>query len=330
MEEDTSQTPSQWRHLLQRTQEEQSNQTFTLPNGRSIGYAIFGATNSHSTVFYLHGFPGSRLSGVIFDEPGKNLDVKIIALDRPAIGLSSPHHNPKHGALDHVEDLRLLAEHLEIKSYGVLGVSGGGPYALACAYALPREHLRSVSIVAGAGPYSLGLQGMKWSNWFIFQGLRYFPALMRWFQTKVAAVLASIPTEKLVEAAQSRLQNSFFKRWFGPDEKDAEFLEDSDFLALMIELNKEHYRQGVEGFMGDGKVLTSDLGFRLEDIGAEMSPVLLWYGKRDVNVPLRVGEALHALLGVGSQLVVRDETHLSLVFKGRWEVLERLVERMGM
>ncbi|KAM0718777.1 hypothetical protein Q7P37_005848 [Cladosporium fusiforme] len=323
MEED-SQKPSEWREMLLSAQDDTRHQTFVASDGRKIGYAAFGA-ESGPVVFYVHGFPGCRLSGVFFDAPAKKLGARVVAVERPGIGISSP--QPGRGALDHVHDIRQLAEHLGLKSYGVMGVSGGGVYALACAYALPKEQLKGVSIVAGMGPYNLGLHGMSWSNWLTFQGLYYFPAVTRWLQSKAAAGLKSIPTEKLVEISLSRLRYAFFKRWFGPDSKDAEFLEDADFLALMIEFNKEHYRQGVEGFMGDGRVFTSDLGFRLEDVRPEI-PMQLWYGSQDTNVPLRMGEAIATQLGCEPELLVKDETHLSIILKYKFEALERLLENM--
>ena len=55
----------------------------------------------------------------------------------------------------------LLAAHLGAKTYSVVGVSGGGPYALACAYAFPAEELKSVSLVCGFGPYALTVRRLR-------------------------------------------------------------------------------------------------------------------------------------------------------------------------
>ena len=111
-----------------------SHQIFTLPDGRNISFATYGAPTG-PVVFHLHGLGDCRFTGAFFDQPGKRLGVRIVAVDRPGIGSSSL--QPNRTALDHAEDIRLLAAHLGAKTYSVVGVSGGGPYALACAHALP-------------------------------------------------------------------------------------------------------------------------------------------------------------------------------------------------
>ncbi|GAB7333775.1 hypothetical protein MBLNU13_g05299t1 [Cladosporium sp. NU13] len=126
--------------ILKASTNESSQQTFTLPDDRTLSFATYGASTG-PIVFHLHGLGDSRLTGALFDQPGRTLGVRIIAVDRPGIGSSSPQRN--RTALDHAEDIRLLAAHLGAKTYSVVGVSGGGPYALACAHALPAEELRS-------------------------------------------------------------------------------------------------------------------------------------------------------------------------------------------
>lgn len=48
--------------------------------------------------------------------------------------------------------MRFLARHLEVGRYGVLGGSGGGPYALACADSIPSGELASVGLLCSAAP----------------------------------------------------------------------------------------------------------------------------------------------------------------------------------
>lgn len=245
-------------------------------------------------------------------------------MERPAIGISSP--QPGRKALDHANDIRELAEHLNVKSYGIIGVSGGGPYALACAYSLPEEKLKSVSIIGGMGPIDIGTKGMKWSNWLIFKGFMYFPALVRWAQHRVISILRRLPNEKIVEMTNSRLSKLSYK-WLSPNEKAIGALKDPEFITLMLEFYREHYKQGVDGHMEEGRVLTSDLGFCVEDIRSSV-PIQLWYGKQDTNVPLRMGEAIATRLSSRPDFYVKDETHLSLVLRYSFDALERLLEKM--
>jgi pimeloyl-ACP methyl ester carboxylesterase len=114
---------------------EPRHQIFTSSDGRTLSYATYGAPTG-PTVFHLHSLGDSCLTAALFDFPGKTIGLRVIAVDRPGVDSSS--RRPKRTALDHVEDIRLLAAHPGEKTYSVVGVSGGGPYALACAYALPK------------------------------------------------------------------------------------------------------------------------------------------------------------------------------------------------
>ena len=120
----------------------------TLGDGRALGYAEYGDSRGRP-VFYLHGFPGSRLAGYLLDEAARAGGVRVLAPERPGLGLSSP--QPGRTLLDHAQDVRSLAEALGLGRFSVLGESGGGPYALACAHELPDE-VDCVAVVCGLGP----------------------------------------------------------------------------------------------------------------------------------------------------------------------------------
>ena len=94
-----------------------SSNTLTLPDGRKLGYAQYGLLTGRP-IFYLHGLPGSRLEGAGFDELALKLGARVIAVDRPGIGWSSPY--PNRTLLDHPKDLEQLAKHLDLDHYGVL------------------------------------------------------------------------------------------------------------------------------------------------------------------------------------------------------------------
>lgn len=306
---------------LSTSKSDSSSEEFILSDGRQLSFALYGGQTG-SAVFYLHGYPGCRLSGTLFfDKPGKELGARIIAVDRPGIGNSSPH--PGRTFVDHANDIGELAEHLKLDSYGVIGVSGGGPYALACAYALPQDRLKGVSVIGGMGPIDIGTKGMNWGNWLTFMGLLYFPWIIRLLQRRVVAVLNKMPNEKIVDLVSSRL-SSKSSRWLTPD---LETLNDPALLNAMLDAYREHYKQGVDGHMEEGRVLTSDWGFRLENIRDDI-PIQLWYGKNDSNVPLRMGEAIAARLNGRPDFFVEEETHLNLVLKYSAQALERLLENM--
>src|SRR5258708_37156679 len=107
-----------------------------LRDGRALGYADFGALTG-KPVFFFHGFPGSRLQHAPGDSIATSLGAHIITIDRPGFGLSA--FQPGRTLLDWPNDVAALADALEIDQFAAIGLSGGGPYLLACAYKIPRR-----------------------------------------------------------------------------------------------------------------------------------------------------------------------------------------------
>lgn len=91
--------------------------TVTLPDGRELGYAQYGSQPGRA-VLYIHGLPGSRIEATIWEELAVRMGVRMISVDRPGYGWSSPH--PDRRLLDYANDMQHLAERLELEEYSVL------------------------------------------------------------------------------------------------------------------------------------------------------------------------------------------------------------------
>ncbi len=302
--------------------DDDSSATLLLPDGRKLGYAQYGLLTGQRTMFYCHGWPGSRLEAAMFDAIALRLELRIIAVERPGFGWSSPH--PDRTLLDHAKDIESLANHLDLKSYGVLGISGGGPYALACAYALPADKLKGVSIVCGLGPPDMGYAGMDWMHWAGFTfGNRYMPGLMRWWFSRQPTWRPGLSDEERLElVVQEAVKN---KSKSHP--KDVIFFTDVDLMRLLTRGAREAVCQGFDGMVLDGKLINSDFGFRIEDIPKDL-PVYLWYGTLDTSVPLHHGEKIATRLGANAHLRKVEETHASISLLRRDEFLEGLVKHL--
>lgn len=96
---------------------EGGSSTLVLPDGRKLGYAQYGA-QAGRTVFYCHGLPGSRIEAAGLLSMALRLDIRIIGVDRPGYGLSSP--QPGRTLLDYPKDIERLAEFLGVDRYSVL------------------------------------------------------------------------------------------------------------------------------------------------------------------------------------------------------------------
>ena len=110
-------------------------QTTTLPDGRTLAYAEYGDPDGRP-LFFFHGFGGTHLGWGYLESncDALNAGVRIISPDRPGTGRST--FMPNRQFTDWPADVTALADALGLDRFGVLGVSGGGPYALACAVAI--------------------------------------------------------------------------------------------------------------------------------------------------------------------------------------------------
>ncbi len=292
--------------------------TLVLPDGRKLGYAEYGAPTGQP-VIYVPGFPSSRIEGAGLDPEASKVGARIIAIDRPGYGWSSPHKD--RTLLSHAQDIEALANHLGLQRYGVLGISGGGPYALACARALPADKLRAVSIVCGLGSPDMGYGGMNWTNWAGWTfGQRMFPGLCRWWISREPGARLDLSEEERMRL----LCKAFEKGKAKMHPKDVAVFGDKDWMWMHIRRAGEVYKQGMDGFSNDFRVLNSDFGFRIEDVRKDL-PVQLWHGKLDNMVPLQHAEKVAARLGDNAHLRVSDDTHASIWAERKEEYLGELV-----
>ncbi|KAF2865203.1 Alpha/Beta hydrolase protein [Massariosphaeria phaeospora] len=313
----TNNDPSEWRSPLGN----EFSDTFILPDGRKLGYAEYGSPTGKA-ILYLHGLPGSRIEGARYHELGLQLGARIIATDRPGYGWSSPHIG--RTLLDFPKDLERLGEHLELESYSVMGVSGGGPYALACAAALPPAKLKAVSVVCGVGPPDISFAGAGFPHWPLFRvGWRYAPvSLMRWhFQRDPGSRIDLSDDERI------RLLTQPSKLKAIKHAKDLAIYKDEEFLRVWMRASRESFAQGYDGMCQDGYTMCVDWGFRVEDIRADL-PVQLWYGKYDRNVPVNHGLQIAARLAGRAHLRVEEDTHASISMMWKREQIEALLAKM--
>lgn len=105
----------------------------SLPSGRTVSYARYGDAGGRPVVF-CHGFPGSRLQGHYLDRAARARGLLVLAPDRPGIGASTD--CACDAVADWVADAAGFADAMGVEGFSAVGVSGGGPYALALAASL--------------------------------------------------------------------------------------------------------------------------------------------------------------------------------------------------
>jgi pimeloyl-ACP methyl ester carboxylesterase len=118
------------------------------PDGRELSFYEWGPVEGRP-VFVLHGTPGSRYLRHVGGEYERNF-LRVITYDRPGYGRSS--RLPGRTVAQSATDIATIADHLGLHRFAVVGISGGGPSALAAAAAMPDRVSRCATIV-GAGPH---------------------------------------------------------------------------------------------------------------------------------------------------------------------------------
>ena len=119
-----------------------------LPDGRRLAWAEYGSGDGKPVLFF-HGGNDSRLAGGLIAEAARDVNVRLVCPDRPGYGASTFH--PRRRFLDWPADVSRLTVHLGIGPFAVLGHSGGGPHALACAQAMP-SRITAVGTVSSPAP----------------------------------------------------------------------------------------------------------------------------------------------------------------------------------
>ncbi|KAJ5364352.1 uncharacterized protein N7496_010065 [Penicillium cataractarum] len=278
-------------------------QSVTLSDGRTLGYAEFGSLSDDATiVLAFHGWPGSRLESAVFHPAASQLNVRIIGIDRPGIGLSSP--QPKRKLLDWPADVRELVRYLKLERYYIIGVSAGGPHALACAHETAENELLGVGIVSGPGPWALGTKGASLDLKAILNAIAYAPWLVRYFMNSTFVK----PAQDQDPAKLDQMMRSQMKKMPPADLAFAEKYPDK--VDIMIAAVRESFKQGVDSNVRDGQMLTSDWGFELQNIKFEK--VLVWHGTEDVNVPVARGRYLAEHIPHAVLREYEGDTHITI------------------
>jgi pimeloyl-ACP methyl ester carboxylesterase len=118
-----------------------------LPGGRRLSCASFGHGDG-PVVVVLDG-PGSRGLARAAAPAAAQLGLRLVAPDRPGFAASTPVAG--YAIADWPRDHAALLDALGVQRAGLLAQSGGTPYALAAAAALP-ERTTALAFVAPVGP----------------------------------------------------------------------------------------------------------------------------------------------------------------------------------
>jgi pimeloyl-ACP methyl ester carboxylesterase len=274
------------------TNKDPHNQTFKLPDGRLLGFGEYGRTNG-KPLLYFHGFPSSRIEPEPFDDLARKKGIRVLSLERPGFGLSSP--QPRRTIMDWPRDVTAFADGMGLDKFAIMGLSGGGPYALACAHALPKERLTGVGLFASGPPWVAGRHHMSLSRRSLSFLSNSFPLGVRLVLSATVAGLNGLgnwgPLARRIDAWIEQAGRKANEKGQGSKgEPVAEKTDEEKKQAISARQNLlrvlfgEPFRQGSESTVWEAKLLSDDdWGFKFEDV--DYNPVWIWHGEKDANAP---------------------------------------------
>jgi pimeloyl-ACP methyl ester carboxylesterase len=274
-----------------------SQNNITLSDGRKLCFAEYG-DGQGKPVFYFHGFPGSRLEAKLAEGIALDTHVRFIGIDRPGYGLSS--FKPGRTFVDWADDVIALADALKIERFSILAVSGGGPYAAACAFKIP-DRLDAVGIVCGMGPVDVsGL--MQDMPRMYRQGLHlagHLPAIASVLYPFPAFFLRNYPERMLFSIMPGMV-----------DEPDKIALKNKELVKVLSDSFREAFRISLKWPATDAILYSRPWGFPLRDIKI---PVHLWHGEKDRIVPPEMARYLAQTIPDCRATFYPDEGHFSII-----------------
>jgi pimeloyl-ACP methyl ester carboxylesterase len=284
------------------------NRLLTLAGGGTLSFREYGDPHGRPLIFF-HGWPGSSVQGIFLHQAGLEKGLRVISMDRP--GLSESSRIPERNFLHIPPQLEELAEALKLGSCDVLGMSGGGPYALACAWALPHRVQRAV-VCCGAPPLDSPEARRRFSP--IYRALLGLhdraPSVLKSMLLPLSLAGRIRPPWPVM-----RLAASFMKP------RDRLFLSDRARFDQFYPSLRNAMRSGHRAIYEDGRCYAEPWPFDVSEIRV---PVRIWHGSQDTNFHYSLAEKLASRIP-GAAFFLREEGHYSLPAFCTQEIIDDLL-----
>lgn len=281
-------------------------------DGRSLEVHVCGDGDGPVVLFHT-GTPSSGRPFAGWTRASEARGVRHVFYSRP--GYAGSTRAPGRSVADCVGDVTAIADAVGVERMHVVGWSGGGPHALACA-ALMGERVISAAVLAGVAPY--GVPGLDWLDGMGAENIEEFEATqagseaLRQFLEPFRDQLAHVTAAEIVEAFGDLISDVDRPALSG------------EFAQFMAASSAAAVEQGVWGWLDDDLAFMGDWGFDLASISR---PVAVWQGRHDRMVPLSHGEWLAANIPGAAPHLLDGDGHLTIVVDGYGAVLDELLAR---
>ena len=270
--------------------------TIAVGDDRQIGFAEFGDPQGRA-VFWLHGTPGARrqipMEARVYAEQRQ---IRLIGVDRPGIGSSTPYQYDTIFAF--AEDLCTIADTLGIDRFEVIGLSGGGPYTLACAAALP-DRVVAAGVLGGVAP----VRGVDAIGGGISTLISVAAPVVQ-----IAGAPLRLAASTLIRLIRPVAEPALYAYAAISPEADRQLLVRPEFRAMFLDDLLNGSRKQLAAPFADVVVFARDWGFRLDEVKV---PVRWWHGDRDHIVPFEHGQHVVSRLPDAQLTHLPGESHLA-------------------
>ena len=265
-------------------------------NGRLVAWNEYGDPAGRP-LFYHHGWPSSRLQARLLHHLALARGFRVLALDRPGMGHST--YQPGRTLKSWSALLAAFADAQGIGKFSQLGVSGGGPYALACAATMP-ERLTASAVLCGVVPLWNADHAGLHPVYRIMIPLLKLPKC--WFSPLLRTATC------YSTASPERPPVSWILRML-PEPDRRIMLENPDIQKVFAESFNEGVRQGGRCVMDDGEIYLHDWEIPFQDI---RHPIRYWHGGHDRHISATMAERFVSQIAGASLTIDPEEGHFSL------------------
>jgi pimeloyl-ACP methyl ester carboxylesterase len=275
------------------------------PDGRVLAVESWG-TPGGTPVFLIHGTPGSRNGprprGIVL----YGLGVHLISYDRPGYGDSSRRRG--RTVADAADDVRAIADAFGIEHFSIVGRSGGGPHALACA-ALLRDRVDRVATLVSLAPSDA--EDLNWYSGMTGSNVRDYSTVD---DDQDALQVKLVQQATAIRKDPEQLLKLLLPELAGPDRR---VVDDIAIRRLLARTYSVGLANSADGWIDDVLAFRRPWGFDVAEVSA---PALLWHGLDDRFSPVGHTLWLADRIPNGFPVVERDASHFSAV-----EVLPRIL-----
>jgi len=244
-----------------------ATKTVATQDGRNLAYLEVGDPQG-SLVIHNHGGPSSRLEARLFADSASKNRLRLICVDRPGMGQSSPQKTRSYAGW--ADDLVTIADALGYHEFGVTGWSEGGPWALAAAAYIDPIRLRHVSSIAGG---SYGAFGDNWAANHLSKADAMGGFLMLHFEPGFRLMYAALGI------TAEHFRRTYFKELLKAlNDYDQQILLRPYFETTFCEMSAECFSQGSNGLIRDSELLYRHWAF---DVTTIERRVHMWQGLDD-------------------------------------------------